>query len=118
MRGITGWPRLTVTRCGSGARSAARGAPAAARAPPGQADDARPVEGTLEDAVKLAKREAIERVLAQAGGNVARAAAKLGILRTSLYRIIKRYGIETAPRAETAPESRPTNQQIERQLED
>ena len=103
-----------MTRCGSGARSAARGTPAAARAPPDQAVDAQPAERMLDDAVKRAKREAIESVLAQAGGNVARAAVKLGILRTSLYRIIKRYGITITPSAETALEYQPTNQQIER----
>ncbi|MFO7651545.1 MAG: helix-turn-helix domain-containing protein [bacterium] len=84
------------------------------RAPPDQADDAQPVESTLDDDVKRSKRESIERVMAQTGGNVAQAAAKLGILRTSLYRILKRYGIDAASRSETASGYQPTNQQIER----
>lgn len=37
----------------------------------------------------------MERALAYANGNVAAAAAELGILRTSLYRIMKRHGIAT-----------------------
>jgi len=47
----------------------------------------------LKVALERAEREAVEKVLAQANGNVAEAAAMLGILRTSLYRIMKRYGI-------------------------
>ncbi|MFO7638387.1 MAG: helix-turn-helix domain-containing protein [bacterium] len=45
--------------------------------------------------MERAEREAIERVMAQTGGNVAEAAAILGIVRPSLYRIMKRYGIAT-----------------------
>ena len=52
-----------------------------------------PTDGTLNDALERTEREAVERVLAQADGNIAEAAAKLGILRTSLYRIMKRCGI-------------------------
>lgn len=50
-------------------------------------------EKVLAAIVEMAKREAVEKVLKQAGGNVTRAADKLGILRTSLYRIMNRYGI-------------------------
>ena len=56
---------------------------------------ARADERALDAAVLRAKREAVVRVLAQTRGNVAAAAAVLGILRTSLYRIMKRYGIAT-----------------------
>ena len=59
----------------------------------------RPVTGAgagkvaLKVSVESAKRKAVERVLAQTNGNVAEAAAILGIVRPSLYRIMKRYGI-------------------------
>ena len=52
-------------------------------------------ERALSVAVLRAKRAAVVQVLAQTKGNVAAAAAVLGILRTSLYRIMKRYGIAT-----------------------
>jgi len=55
----------------------------------------------LKAALERAEREAVEKVLAQAKGNVAEAAAMLGILRTSLYRIMKRYGIASPGRAQT-----------------
>lgn len=58
-----------------------------------------PADGTLNAALERAERRAVKKVLAQADGNVARAAASLGILRTSLYRIMKRYGIAAASRA-------------------
>jgi transcriptional regulator of acetoin/glycerol metabolism len=45
------------------------------------------------------ERQAVEKMLAQTNGNVAQAAARLGILRTSLYRIMKRCGIATPSRA-------------------
>ncbi|MFO7639449.1 MAG: sigma 54-interacting transcriptional regulator [bacterium] len=54
-----------------------------------------PTDGTLKVAIERAEREAVERVMAQTGGNVAEAAAILGIVRPSLYRIMKRYGIAT-----------------------
>ena len=49
--------------------------------------------------MELAERETVEKVLARTKGNVAKAAAMLGILRTSLYRIMKRYGIASPSRA-------------------
>ena len=49
-----------------------------------------PTDGTLNAALERTEREAVEKVLAQADGNIAEAAAMLGILRTSLYRIMKR----------------------------
>jgi transcriptional regulator of acetoin/glycerol metabolism len=55
-------------------------------------------EGALRAALERAERETVEKVLAQTRGNVAEAAAKLGILRTSLYRIMKRYGIASPTR--------------------
>jgi hypothetical protein len=56
-------------------------------------------DGALKAALERAEREAVEKVLAQANGDVAEAAAMLGILRTSLYRIMKRYGIASPSRA-------------------
>lgn len=63
------------------------------------AEAAVPPDGTLNDALDRTKREAVENVLAQADGNVADAAATLGILRTSLYRIMKRHGIVSPKRS-------------------
>lgn len=51
--------------------------------------------GALQAALERTERETVEKVLARANGNVAEAAAMLGILRTSLYRIMKRCGIAT-----------------------
>jgi len=50
-------------------------------------------DGALHAALERTERRAVEKVLAQTNGNVAQAAARLGILRTSLYRIMKRCGI-------------------------
>jgi DNA-binding NtrC family response regulator len=52
-----------------------------------------PTDGTLKVALERAERDAVERVMAQTDNNVAEAAAILGIVRPSLYRIMKRYGI-------------------------
>ncbi|MBN2466061.1 sigma 54-interacting transcriptional regulator [candidate division WOR-3 bacterium] len=60
-----------------------------------------PTDGTLKEALERAEREAVERVLVQTNHNVAEAAAILGIVRPSLYRIIKRYGIASPSRAQT-----------------
>ena len=57
------------------------------------------MDGALQAALKRTERQAVEEVLARTNGNVARAAAKLGVLRTSLYRIMKRCGIATPSRA-------------------
>ena len=54
--------------------------------------------GALQAALERTERETIQRVLARANGSVAEAAARLGILRTSLYRIMKRHGIATPSR--------------------
>ena len=54
---------------------------------------------TLKSALAHSEREAVEKVLARANGNVAEAAAMLGVLRTSLYRIMKRCGIASPSRA-------------------
>ena len=60
--------------------------------------------GALKATLERAEREAVKKVLARSNGNVANAAATLGILRTSLYRIMKRYGIaaSTGSRGEHA----------------
>lgn len=52
----------------------------------------------LKVSVERAKREAVEKVLVRTKGNVAEAAVMLGIVRPSLYRIMKRYGIATPTR--------------------
>ena len=54
-----------------------------------------PTDGTLKVALERAEREAVERVLTRTNFNVAEAAAILGIVRPSLYRIMKRYGFAT-----------------------
>ena len=51
--------------------------------------------GALQAALERTERKTVQKVLARANGNVAEAAAMLGILRTSLYRIMKRCGIAT-----------------------
>ncbi len=55
--------------------------------------------GALQATLDRAERQTVEKALAQTHGNVAEAAAMLGILRTSLYRIMKHYGIAYLPRA-------------------
>ena len=56
-------------------------------------------DGTLKASLERTEREAVETVLARAHGNVAEAAVRLGVLRTSLYRIMKRCGIPPPSRA-------------------
>jgi transcriptional regulator of acetoin/glycerol metabolism len=73
----------------------AREDPATTPTGPGPVVETKSGGGTLNIAVECATREAVEKALAQSNGNVAEAAAALGILRTSLYRIMKRYGIAT-----------------------
>jgi transcriptional regulator of acetoin/glycerol metabolism len=53
----------------------------------------------LQDTLRRTRQEAVEQALEQADGNVAAAAAELGILRTSLYRLMKRFGITPPTRA-------------------
>ncbi len=57
-----------------------------------------PTDGTLKVAIERAERDAVERVMAQTQNNVAEAAAILGIVRPSLYRIMRRYGIASPTR--------------------
>jgi len=55
---------------------------------------ARPdADGTLEEAAARGEREAVERALEQASGNMTEAARILGIERQSIYRVIRRYNI-------------------------
>ena len=60
-----------------------------------------PADGTLKVALERAERESVERVMVQTNGNVAEAAAILGIVRPSLYRIMKRYGIASPTQTKT-----------------
>ncbi len=55
--------------------------------------------GALRAALERTERETVEKVLARTNGSVPEAAAMLGILRTSLYRIMKRCGIASQSRA-------------------
>lgn len=69
---------------------------------PGRGFDAEakvPTDGTLNAVLERTEREAVEHVLAQTNGNVPAAAAILGIVRPSLYRIMKRYGIVAPARS-------------------
>ena len=64
---------------------------------------------TLSAAVERTKREAVESVLGLLDGNVARAAVALGVTRTSLYRIMRRYGIAAPRRPRVlSPEQQPS----------
>ncbi|MBN2538104.1 sigma-54-dependent Fis family transcriptional regulator [candidate division WOR-3 bacterium] len=51
-------------------------------------------DGSLGSALAAAERETVERALDRYGGNVSQAARVLGVERQSLYRIMKRHGIE------------------------
>ena len=66
-----------------------------------KATDMGRADKALKAALERTKCAAVEKVLAQSNGNVAEAAAMLGILRTSLYRIMKRYGITSPTRTQT-----------------
>lgn len=77
-----------------------------------------PADRALKTALERTKREAVEKVLAQANGNVADAAVILGIVRPSLYRIMKRYGIATQTQTQTPTQTQtqtetPTQAQTE-----
>jgi len=67
------------------------------------ADAKVPTDGTLKVALERAEREAVEKVMAQTNNNVAEAAAILGIVRPSLYRIMKRYGIASPTQSKVEP---------------
>jgi len=56
---------------------------------------------TLKAALDRAERETVERALQQTGNDVAEAAALLGVVRPSLYRIMKRHGIVPPTHART-----------------
>jgi DNA-binding NtrC family response regulator len=62
-----------------------------------------PTDGTLKVALERAERETVEKVMAQTGSNVSEAAAILGIVRPSLYRIMKRYGIASPTQSKVEP---------------
>lgn len=56
---------------------------------------------TLKSVLDRAERDTVERVLQQTGNHVAEAAAILGVVRPSLYRIMKRHGITPPTQART-----------------
>ena len=62
---------------------------------PGARGAGREVGGTLQEHLDRAAAERIRQALAEAGGVKQDAARILGVERTTLYRLIKRYGIET-----------------------
>jgi DNA-binding NtrC family response regulator len=60
--------------------------------PAGAAGDAPPAPARMSDAVQEFERKQIEEALAAEGGNMARAAARLGLERSHLYKKMKRLG--------------------------
>jgi len=54
----------------------------------------------LRQAREVAEREAVSRALAQANGNVARAAELLGVSRPTLYDLVNRFGIQAKSEVE------------------
>jgi two-component system, NtrC family, nitrogen regulation response regulator NtrX len=60
--------------------------------PAGAAAEA--VDGRLSDAVRSFERRQIERTLAAEGGNVTRAAARLGLERSHLYKKMRKLGLQ------------------------
>jgi transcriptional regulator of acetoin/glycerol metabolism len=65
-------------------------APAARPAPP-------PTEAPR--ALRELEAQALQEALAASGGNVARAARRLGIARSTFYRMVERFGLELPPRS-------------------
>jgi DNA-binding NtrC family response regulator len=65
-----------------------------------------PTDGTLKVVLERAEREAVERVMAQTHGDIPEAAAILGIVRPSLYRILKRYGIAAPTPTQTQTQTK------------
>jgi len=76
----------------SGASERATGAVAAPDAPPGVKGAG--ASGTLQDAVDRATEQQVRGALRETSGRRAEAARRLGIERTTLYRLMKRFGIE------------------------
>jgi len=70
--------------------------PGADAAPPGSAPDGEGGAGSLRDFLESAAEEKIRAALAESGGRRVEAARSLGIDRTTLYRLIRKYGIEHA----------------------
>jgi len=59
------------------------------------------------DSLRLAEREHVTRVLLQARGNKKAAAARLGVSRRSLYRLLERHGLEDQIRSRAPREAAP-----------
>ncbi len=62
---------------------------------PSAAEPATEESGRLADTMRRFEREQIERALEAAGGNVTRAAEKLGIERSHLYKKLRKLGLQT-----------------------
>ena len=65
---------------------------------------ATPTSGSLRQHLEIQERRMLERALASAGGNVARAARQLGMDRANLHRKLRRLGLLATP-TPTPPES-------------
>jgi DNA-binding NtrC family response regulator len=61
---------------------------------PGSGADRKPTGGTLQEHLDVAAGERVRGALAEAGGVRVEAARIFGVERTTLYRLMKRYGID------------------------
>jgi DNA-binding NtrC family response regulator len=87
---VPAWPaNVTPFPADSMPPSAPAVAPASPESPSAPAGVSEP-----SDSLRLAEREHVIRVLQQARGNKKAAAARLGVSRRSLYRLLERHGLE------------------------
>jgi DNA-binding NtrC family response regulator len=62
------------------------------------------------ESLRSAEREHVVRVLQQTRGNKKAAAARLGVSRRSLYRLLERHGLEAQIKARPRPEGAPQHE--------